>query len=134
MPTSPATCPARSGCWSIEQDDQYAILLRADSVDGVEEDPRVFLSDGHAADDYPIAATVADEVDEIGADQLDDDDDVPPAHDSAPYGDAGVAEDLGTSAADLLGLCASPSTLPIDLIVAVAEKAGAGEAFESVRA
>ncbi len=119
----------------VEEDDRYAILVRADADD----DPRVFLSDGHAADDYAVAAVVADEVDEIGSGDLDGLDpelleDAPAAHDSAPYGDAAVVQDLGTSSADLLGLCASPSTLPIDLIVAVAEKAGAVDAFESVRA
>jgi putative tRNA adenosine deaminase-associated protein len=115
----------------IEQDDEYAVLVRAD---GEDEDPRVFLTDGDAADDYPLAAVVADETEEIGEDELADDEDAPPAHDTAPYGDPSLVEDLGVSAEELLQLCASPSTLPIDLICAVAEKAGALDAFEAVRA
>jgi putative tRNA adenosine deaminase-associated protein len=46
----------------LEQDDEYAVLARVDGAD----DPRVFLSDGHAADAYPLAAVVADELEEIG--------------------------------------------------------------------
>jgi putative tRNA adenosine deaminase-associated protein len=113
----------------VEQDDEYAILARAD--DGNEA--RVFLSDGHAADAYPIAALVADEVDEIGEDILDGDEDAPPAHDSAPFGDPSIVEDLGTPSAELLDLCAREGTLPIDLILAVCERAGCADAFETLR-
>jgi putative tRNA adenosine deaminase-associated protein len=113
----------------VEQDDEYAVLARVDDS----EEPRVFLSDGHAADAYPIAALVADELDEIGEDVLDGDEDAPPAHDSAPFGDATLVEDLGTSAPELLDLCAHEGTLPIDLIVAVCEKAGCADAFEALR-
>jgi putative tRNA adenosine deaminase-associated protein len=113
----------------VEQDDEYAVLARVDDS----EEPRVFLSDGHAADAYPIAALVADELDEIGEDVLDGDEDAPPAHDSAPFGDAALVEDLGTSAPELLDLCAHEGTLPIDLIVAVCEKAGCADAFEALR-
>ena len=113
----------------VEQDDEYAVLARIDDGDDV----RVFLSDGHAADAYPIAALVADELDEIGEDILDGDEDAPPAHDSAPFGDASVVGDLGTSSGELLDLCAHEGTLPIDLIVAVCEKAGCADAFEALR-
>jgi len=113
----------------VEQDDEYAVLARVDD----ELDARVFLSDGHAADAYPIAALVADELDEIGEDILDGDEDAPPAHDSAPFGDATLVADLGTSAGDLLELCAHEGTLPIDLIVAVCEKAGCADALEALR-
>ena len=113
----------------VEQDDEYAVLARVD--DGHES--RVFLSDGHAADAYPIAALVADEVDEIGEDVLDGDEDAPPAHDSAPFGDAALVEDLGTPSSELLELCAHEGTLPIDVIVAVCEKAGCADAFEALR-
>jgi putative tRNA adenosine deaminase-associated protein len=115
----------------IEQDDEYAALIRVDDEDDV---PRAFLSDGHAADFYPMAAVIAEELTEIGEDELSDDEDAPPAHDSAPFGDPEIAEDLGTSAGDLLAMCAHPGTLPIDVIVAVCEKAGCGEIFEGVRA
>ena len=114
----------------IEQDDEYAAVVRLDTD---EDDPRAFLSDGHAADAYPIAALVAEDLAEIGGDELEDDEDAPPAHDSAPFGDADIVEDLGTSSTDLLAMVAHPGTLPVDVLVAICEKAGCGEAFEELR-
>jgi putative tRNA adenosine deaminase-associated protein len=114
----------------IEQDDEYAAIIR---LDDDADDPRAFLSDGHAADAYPIAAIVAEDLSEIGEDELEDDEDAPPAHDSAPFGDADIVEDVGTSAADLLAMCAHPGTLPMDVLVAICEKAGCGEPFEDLR-
>ena len=114
----------------IEQDDEYAAIVRVDSDD---DDPRAFLSDGHAADAYPLAALVAEDLAEIGEDELEDDEDAPPAHDSAPFGDADIVEDLGTPASDLLAMCAHPGTLPIDVLVTLCEKAGCGEVFEDLR-
>ena len=120
----------------IEQDDEYAAIVR---LDDDEEDPRAFLSDGHSADEYPIAAVVAEDLVEIGKDEDDENDDdeldsdIPPTHDGAPCGDADIVEDLGTSAGDLLAMCAHAGTLPVDLLVAVCEKAGCGEVFEDIR-
>ncbi len=113
----------------VEEDDEYAALVR---VDG-DEDPLAFLSDGHAADRYPLAAAIAEDLDEIGDDELEDDEDAPPAHDSSPFGDAEIVSDLGTAADTLLALCAHEGTLPIDVLVAVGAKAGFGEAFEDLR-
>jgi putative tRNA adenosine deaminase-associated protein len=115
----------------IEQDDEYAAIVRVDEDD---DEPRAFLSDGHAADFYPLAAVVAEELDEIGEDELSDDEDAPPAHDSAPFGDAEIVDDLGTSPGDLIAMCAHGGTLPIDVLVAVCEKAGCVDAFDSLRA
>jgi len=115
----------------VEQDDEFAALVRVDDAD---DEARGFLSDGHAADSYPMAALIADDLVAIGKDELLEDEDAPPAHDSAPFGDAEIAEDLGTPAADLLSMCAREGTLPIDMLVAVCEKAGCGEVFEGVRA
>jgi putative tRNA adenosine deaminase-associated protein len=114
----------------IEQDDEYAAIVRVDEDD----EPRAFLSDGHAADFYPIAAYIAEDLVEIGEDELQEDEDAPPAHDSAPFGDAEIVEDLGTQASDLLAMCAHEGTLPIDVLVSVCEKAGCGEAFDDLRA
>src|SRR5947208_14884811 len=85
----------------IEQDDEYAAIIR---LDDDADDPRAFLSDGHAADAYPVAAVVAEDLVEIGKDgeeeeELDEDDplfgtDAPPTHDSAPFGDPDIVEDL----------------------------------------
>lgn len=115
----------------VEQDDEYAAVIRIDDPD---DDPRAFLSDGHAADHYPIAAVIAEDLMEIGEDELDGDEDAPPAHDSAPFGDPDIVEDLGTSAADLLAMCAHEGTLPMDVLVAVCEKAGCGSVFDDLRA
>lgn len=120
----------------IEQDDEYAAIIR---LDDDADDPRAFLSDGHAADAYPMAELVAEDLVEIGeaADEDDGEDllegEAPPTHDSAPFGDPDLVEDLGTSAADLLAMCAHAGTLPVDLLVAVCEKAGCGPAFEELR-
>ncbi len=113
----------------VEQDDEYLGIIRVD-----DDEPRAFLSDGHSADAYPMAAIIAEDLQEIGEDELDGDEDAPPAHDSAPFGDAEIVEDLGTSALDLLAMCAHQGTLPIDILVAVCEKAGCADEFESVRA
>jgi putative tRNA adenosine deaminase-associated protein len=123
----------------IEQDDEYAALVR---LDGDEDEPRAFLSDGHAADAYPIAAVVAEDLPEIGAsdsseidEELEDEllDGRPlPAHDSAPFGDPDLVEDLGIPATELLAICSHHGTLPVDLLVAVCEKAGCGELFENL--
>ncbi len=115
----------------IEQDDEYAAIVRIDDED---DDPRAFLSDGHAADNYPLAAAIAEDLVEIGEDVLDGDEDAPPAHDSAPFGDAEIVDDLGTSPSDLLAMCAHEGTLPMDVLVVVCEKAGCGESFDDLRA
>jgi putative tRNA adenosine deaminase-associated protein len=123
----------------VEQDDEYVALAR---VDAGGDEAQVFLSDGHAADAYPLAALIAEELEEIAdpdeSDEIDDElaSDVLAAagHDSTPLGDASVVEDLGTSATELLGLCAHEGTLPIDVIVAVCEKAGCADEFEAIRA
>lgn len=118
----------------IEQDDEYAAVVR---LDDTEDEPRVFLSDGHAVDRYPMAALVAEELVEISDDEPADDllldSDVPPAHDSAPFGDAEVVEDLDTPATDLIAMCEHEGTLPVDLLLAVCEKAGCGAVFEDLR-
>lgn len=120
----------------IEQDDEYAAIVR---VDDDVDDARAFLSDGHAADNYPLAAVIAEDLAEIGdgepVDDAGEDEDLepPPAHDSAPFGDADIVEDLGTSAAELLAMCAHEGTLPIDVLVAVCEKAGCADTFDDLR-
>jgi putative tRNA adenosine deaminase-associated protein len=81
-----------------------------------------------------MAAMLAEDLAEIGEDELSEDEDAPPAHESIPFGDPEIAEDLGTSASDLLSMCEHLGTLPIDVLVAVCEKAGCGQAFEDVRA
>jgi putative tRNA adenosine deaminase-associated protein len=98
----------------IEQDDEYAAIVRLDEDSDV---PRAFLSDGHAADSYAVAGYIAEDLDEVGSsdpaedDEVEDDDEVEElvgsvavSHESVPLGDADIAEDLGTPAAELLRL------------------------------
>jgi putative tRNA adenosine deaminase-associated protein len=115
----------------VEQDDEYAAIIRVDDPD---DEPRAFLTDGHSADGYPLAALIAEDLTEIGEDELSDDEDAPPAHDSAPFGDAEIAEDLGTPAAELLAMCAHEGTLPMDVLLSVSEKAGCADVFDDLRA
>ncbi len=122
--------PGQVRLLAVEQDDEYAVLAR---LDHDEDDLQVFLSNGHAADEYPMAEMFAENLDEIGGDDLSDDEDAPYAHDTAPFGDASVVADLGTSAAQLLALCAHEGTLPIDLLAAVCEAAGCLAVFEAIQ-
>jgi putative tRNA adenosine deaminase-associated protein len=121
----------------IEQDDEYAALVRLDEQ-AADDSPQVFLSNGHSADDYPLAAVLADGLPEVGGDPLGEDGlldgDALPVHDAAPFGDASVLADLGLGAAELIELAVHESTLPIDLIEAVCERLGCLEEFEAVRA
>jgi len=135
----------------VEEDDEYVAIVRVDSG---AVDPRVFISDGRAADTYPIVemladalttdvprssavasvasvASVADEED--AAEEPEEDEDAPPGHDSEPLGDAALLADLGTPARDLLALCAHEGTLPADVITEVCERAGCLDELESLR-
>jgi putative tRNA adenosine deaminase-associated protein len=120
---------------ALEQDDEYAVLARLDvSADEVDQPIRIFLSNGHAADDYPLAELFADGLAEIGGDPLDGDEDAPSgAHDAAPFGDPEVVADLGMPAAELIELAVRESTLPADLIEKVCERLGCLGEFEALR-
>jgi putative tRNA adenosine deaminase-associated protein len=115
----------------VEEDDEYVAIVR---VDKDADEPRVFISDGRAADSYPIveilAVAVAAARDE---DAGDEDVHAPPRHDSEPLGDAAVLADLGTPARDLLALCAHEGTLPSDVISEVCERAGCLDELEALR-
>jgi putative tRNA adenosine deaminase-associated protein len=119
----------------LEQDDEYAVIARLDfDADSGDEPIRVFLSNGHSADDYPLAELFAEGLQEIGGDPLDGDEDAPDGvHDAAPFGDAGVLSDLGVRSADLIELSVREGTLPIDLIESVCERLGCVDEFEAVR-
>ncbi|MEO6701066.1 MAG: hypothetical protein ABI140_03835 [Jatrophihabitantaceae bacterium] len=120
---------------ALEQDDEYAVLARLDvEADDADEPLRVFLSNGHAADDFPLAQLFADGLDEIGGDPLDGDEDAPAgAHDAAPFGDARLLSDLGVPANQLIDLAVHEGTLPADLIDAVCDRLGCLAEVEAVR-
>ncbi|HST49666.1 tRNA adenosine deaminase-associated protein [Jatrophihabitans sp.] len=120
---------------AVEQDDEYAVLARLDAAaDQAAEPIRVFLSNGHAADDYPLAQLFADGLDEVGGDPLDGDEDAPAgAHDAAPFGDPQLLADLGMPATELIELAVHEGTLPADLIETVCERLGCLGEFEALR-
>jgi len=120
---------------ALEQDDEYAVLARFDVAADERDDPvRVFLSNGHAADDYRLAQLFADGLDEIGGDPLDGDEDAPAgAHDAAPFGDAELLADLGVEPAALVELAVHEGTLPGDLLDAVCEKLGCAAVLDALR-
>ncbi len=120
---------------ALEQDDEYAVLARLDvAADEADEPMRVFLSNGHSADDYRLAQLFADGLAEIGGDPLDGDEDAPAgAHDAAPFGDARLLTDLGVGAQELIELAMHESTLPADLIDTVCERLGCLSEIENVR-
>jgi putative tRNA adenosine deaminase-associated protein len=120
---------------ALEQDDEYAVLARLDAAaDRVDEPVRVFLSNGHAADDYPLAQLFADGLPEVGGDPLDGDEDAPTGvHDAAPFGDPQVLADLGVPASELIELAVREGTLPADLIEAVCDRLGCLSDFEALR-
>jgi putative tRNA adenosine deaminase-associated protein len=120
---------------AVEQDDEYAVLARFDAAaDEADEPVQVFLSNGHAADDFPLAQLFADGLDEIGGDPLDGDEDAPAgAHDAAPFGDAKLLADLGVPPSMLIDLAVHEGTLPADLLDAVCDRLGCLAEIEAVR-
>jgi putative tRNA adenosine deaminase-associated protein len=120
---------------ALEQDDEYVILARLDvAADEADQAMRVFLSNGHSADDYPLAQLFADGLSEIGGDPLDGDEDAPAGvHNAAPFGDPELLADLGVPATELVYLAQHEGTLPADLIDAVCERLGCVAEIEAVR-
>ncbi|WP_046726382.1 hypothetical protein [Streptomyces humi] len=127
----------------IEQEDAWFGVVR---VDG-EEDPRVFVSNAAAAarssygelllTDEMLGREPKDDADDLDALDLDgtedgepeteDDDDTDgSAVPSGPVGDAGILDDLGVSAKELL-------TLEEDALGDIAEALGASDVLETVR-
>jgi putative tRNA adenosine deaminase-associated protein len=122
----------------VEEDDEWFAILRVDS-DG---DPRVFVSDARVIASSDTAALFAeaaieasaDDDDLDGADEADDDDeDEGTRADGDPTGDAGLLSDLGTSADQLLALCAEEGKLPSDVISDLCESAGCLDVLDKLR-
>lgn len=121
----------------VEEDDEWFAVLRVDS-DG---EPRVFVSDARVVASSDIAALFAeaaieatvddDDDDDLGGD--DDDDEEGTRADGDPTGDPALLSDLGTSAAQLLALCAAEGELPADAISALCEAAGCLDVLEKLR-
>ncbi|HEX3812697.1 MAG TPA: tRNA adenosine deaminase-associated protein [Mycobacteriales bacterium] len=114
----------------VDEEDEYLAIVR---VDG-DADARVFVSDGHALDSFALPALLLDGAALDDSSEDDDDDDTPAGHDSDPIGDAELLADLGTPQATLIRLCNAESTLPADVVLSIAERAGFLDEFEAVRA
>lgn len=114
----------------VEEDDEYVAILR---VDAEADQPRVFVSDAHAADSYPVAELFAEAVEEVEEPAGSEDDDEPPGHDSEPLGDADLLADLGTPRTALIALVTHEGTLPADVISEVCERAGCLDELETLR-
>ncbi len=113
----------------IEEEDEYLAILR---VDDDFDDPRVFVSDAKAVDNFRLAAMLLDGVDAELPDDVDDDD-APAGHESEPAGDTDLLSDLGTPARSLVALCDQEGTLPSDVVAVVCENAGCLAELEMLR-
>lgn len=89
---------------------------------------QVFLSDGAAAADWPIARDIADYLGVDVPDGEDDDDD----DDSEPMGDLRILADLGLSELDLSALCDDLDLSSDQLLADVADKIKIGTEFRRV--
>jgi putative tRNA adenosine deaminase-associated protein len=110
----------------LEQDDEWLGVVR---VEG-DEDPRVFLSDRRAVHASEMAALIWEEQPEEVLDP-DEEEGIRPV--AEPVGDAGVLADLGTSAEELLELCAHEGLLPGDVLSVVGERGGFLEVLDELR-
>ena len=99
--------------------DDFFLAVRPDG-----DDVRLMLSDGTAADEWPIAAQVLDALEE----PVPDDDDV------EPVGDLDIFGDLGMSAMELTTLCSDLELYPDEVLGQVAARIGFGPQFERVMA
>ena len=110
----------------LEQDDEYVGVVRVDGGAALVE-PRLFLSDRRAVLADGVAAKLWDD----DGDADDDDEGTRPV--AEPVGDATLLTDLGTSAQDLVALCAEEGLLPADVHTALCERAGCLEVLEGLR-
>lgn len=124
----------------VEEDDEYLAVVRLD--DG--EDPRVFVSDTRAGTtsrlgEMLLAETEPPDLSIYAEDEATEE--VEPVDDSEdradpdvePAGDPELLGDLGTSAKELLTLCAHEGTLPADVITEVCARAGCLDQLEELR-
>ena len=113
----------------LEENDEYVGVVRVDGGVGGLDEPRVFLSDRRAV----LASGVASLLWEDDGEGDDDDEDESRRPVAEPVGDTALLTDLGTSAGDLVGLCAEEGLLPADVHTALCERAGCLDVLESLR-
>lgn len=105
----------------VSVDEDFFVIVR---VEG--ERTRVLLSDASAAEDWDLAETVIDLLDEIDPDDLDERDEDEPA------GDLGLLADLGVSEDALEELLDDADLYPDEVLSDVARLIGFGEQFDDV--
>ena len=118
------------GLLMLEEDDEYVAIVRVDGGAGGLDEPRVFLSDRRAVQQSDVAAMLWEEA-PTSSDEDDEDEGTRPV--AEPVGDTAVLSDLGTSADDLLHLCAEEGLLPADVISELCARAGCGDVVEGLR-
>lgn len=112
----------------VEEDDEYLAVVRVDSVG----DPRVFLSDQRALFSSEVADRLFADALPVVTEVDEDDDDSTAVLRAIPVGDLDLLADLGTDAEALLMLIAEEGMLPVDVVAALAERAGCGDVFDEV--
>jgi putative tRNA adenosine deaminase-associated protein len=113
----------------LEEDDEHLAVVRVDGGAGSLAEPRVFLSDRRAVINSDVAAMLWEDAD----DETGEDDDEGTRPIAEPVGDATLLVDLGTSAQELLDLCAEEGLLPADVLTTVCERAGCEDVLERLR-
>jgi putative tRNA adenosine deaminase-associated protein len=115
----------------LDEDDEHLAVVRVDGGAGSLSEPRVFLSDRRAVIASEVAAMLWEDADLDGSGDEDDDEGTRPI--AEPVGDTAVMADLGTSADELLELCAEEGLLPADVLTTLCERAGCEDVLERLR-
>ena len=101
----------------LEHEDEWFAVVRSEDAD----DPQVFVSSAAGAAHSAYAAALGYDP-ELAEDEEDD-----------PAGDAGLLEDLGTPAEQLLFLAGDDGPDISEAVTALAEKAGFGDVLDEMR-
>lgn len=117
-------------------DGQVYVLIDADNWFGVvttsnDEDPRPYVSDAFEAADTAVGEVLVAEFGELteGDDETEAELGVPPG----PLGEPGLLDAVGVGAADLEVIATKTGLTPLDAVAEIAQRIGAGAAFEDLR-
>ncbi|MGH1564641.1 tRNA adenosine deaminase-associated protein [Mumia sp. DW29H23] len=102
----------------VAVDEDFFVLAR---VSGTHT--RLLLSDVTAIDEWPLASSVADELDLPDPEE----DDEP-----QPAGDMEILADLGVTAIDLAVMLDDPDAYPDEVLGDIAERLGFGDAYQAL--
>jgi len=102
----------------VAVDEDFFVLVR---VTGPQS--RLLLSDVTAADEWPLASSVADALDLPDPEEDDD---------PQPAGDMEILADLGVTAIDLAVMLDDPDAYPDEVLGDIAERLGFGDAYEAL--